>query len=249
MEELVAGYTPRMKNFGVRFVTLMVLLCAPALVGCDAAKDAAEKAATKATEEEAGVDSASGTKTDDDAKPASLAKQSGGAKTPQAAFEILKKSANGRDYKTLFNILTVESQDQMLIGALIGSGLALVPVGTKPRAGKKKELDAIFAKHGVKNGGKPKGGLAGMANPEKMMKDMAKDLAGIKDRAGLFNDLILFLEKSALSQRRLEVVSLTGLKVKGDRATGTLVLKGKTVPAEFRRVDGLWYVHLKKWPG
>lgn len=221
----------------VRFVAIAALL---AIAGCpdDGAESATTSVATAASASSA-AESAESV-----AEPAASSASKGGAKSPQAAFEKLKASANGRDYRSLFQVLTTPSQDKMLVGVLIGSGLSLVPVGTKARPGKKKELDAIFDKHGVKDSAKP----TGISDPMKMMEQMSKELAEVKDRAGLFDDLMKYLERSNLGQKHYEVVSLENLKQNGKRATGTVVMKGHPKrPVEFHEIDGLWYVYLTKW--
>lgn len=177
-----------------------------------------------------------------DSAPPPAAK--GGGETPEAAFALLKKGANGRDYRTFFSVLTTESQDKMLAGMIVGATITLAPIGTKANPDKKKELDAIFSKHGL--GDDVGKGAAG--NPVGLMQAMSAKLAQVKDRAGLFVDLFGYLEKNKLAEKRFEVVSLQGLKVSGDTAAGTAIMKGRTPrPVKFRKVDDLWYVHIEKW--
>ncbi len=173
-----------------------------------------------------------------------------GAESPKKAFEQLKKGALGRDYRLFFNALHTESQNGMLVGVLLGSAITLAPIGTKPNPNKKKELDAIFKKHGLEDG--PPQIAPGP--PEKMSEQIDTALAGVKDRAGLFHDLMLFLEKNSLSEKRVTALALENLKEPGgDTATGKVVMtfeNGKTQrkPVEFRKANERWTILIKKWP-
>ena len=168
----------------------------------------------------------------------------GGGKTPELAFELLKKGVNDRDYRTFFSVLTSESQDKMLVGMLVGAVITLAPIGTKANPNKKKELDAILKKHGLdENIGK-----GAVSNPASAMQAISAKLAKVTDRPGLFADLLGYLEKNKLGEKRYKVVSLQGLKVTGDSGAGTAIMQGRTPrPIKFRKVDRLWYVHVEQW--
>ncbi len=172
-----------------------------------------------------------------------------GAESPEKAYEQLKRGALARDYRAFFNVLHVESQNMMLAGQMIGAAITLAPIGTKPNPDKKKELDEIFAKHGVKDDGSP----VKPGPPEQMMAEVGKKLEGVEDRPGLFHDLMLFLEKNSLQEKRVNAMSLEGLKEQGtDKATATSVNtfengKVERQPIEFRRQDERWTIFITKW--
>ena len=56
--------------------------------------------------------------------PTTTKSSEGGAQTPQAAFDKLRDAVNKRDNRALFGMLTKQLQNQMLVGQLIGAGIA-----------------------------------------------------------------------------------------------------------------------------
>lgn len=172
----------------------------------------------------------------------------GGAETPEKAFDKMKKATDEDDWKTFFSMLTQEPQDKMLTGMLIGAAITLAPMGTKPNPDKKKELDAILKKHGLEDTQMDGKG----AGPDEIMKEMAKGLAKVKDRPQLFADLMKFLEKNSLQQKRFVLEKMEDLKVDGDKATAKIHMKdgkggAKTDQVELRKIDGRWYFHVLDW--
>ena len=136
----------------------------------------------------------------------------------------------------------------MLTGQLVGAAITLAPIGTKPNPDKKQELDAIFAKHGLDATPAASGPAAGA----KLMAEMTSRLEKVKDRAGLFDDLMKYLEKNGLSMQRETVLSMEGLKVVADKGTASVLVKGTSGqtekrPIELHKVNGRWYVHISEW--
>ena len=220
------------------YIALLSIACL--LQGCpdDDAPIKPDKPGTSSSSEAASSESSD--------KPKKAGK--GGAKSPKAAFAKVKKAASNEDWEGLFVMLTKEPQNKMLAGMLLGAAITTAPIGTKANPGKKDKLEAILKKHGVSD---MKSGSKG-GNPKDLMSEMAAKLDGVKDRPGLFSDLMKFLEENSLRQDRHEVISMDNLKEDGDKATATIVLKnqaGKTIKenVELHRVDGRWYFHILEW--
>jgi hypothetical protein len=96
---------------------------------------------------------------------------------------------------------------------------------------------AILKKHGIQDDSKTPG------FPE------------IKDKAGLLSDLSDWLEKNAPDRKPKLVVmadaELSTFKTDGDTATATVSMGGKkgSKRAEFKRLDGKWYIDFGAMPG
>jgi hypothetical protein len=171
---------------------------------------------------------------------------SGGAATPEAAFDKFTGSMQKKDYPTAMAALTPESQDMMLGMMAIATSFmsAFDPAGGK-------DAKAILDKHGIKSFD------ANMAEP-KDPKDAMKQLtAGVKDKPAAISELMVFMEKSAKDKggqtgptpgAELADAKLVDVKVEGASATGSIKMKkdgvDQTQPAKFQKIGEAWFVDL-----
>lgn len=168
-----------------------------------------------------------------------------GGKTPQDTFTKLKAAQEKKDHKAMASCLTSATLDKMNLGLTLVAGFATMGKDFKPDPAKEKELDAIFAKHGLKD-----------LKKQKSKEDAEKTMASIKDKPGLYADLITFIEKNSKkgSFNMPEFVELKDVKVEGETATGKLVSKRKgkdgkdetkTEDVTFKNVNGEWLMHIE----
>jgi hypothetical protein len=173
---------------------------------------------------------------------AAIAADTPKAATPEAAFENFKASAAKKDYKSLFNTITPDSQDVLLGGAALNIQVRAT-VDPKYAEGAK-----LLEKHGVK--------MLEQTNPTANRGPMAiikEAVAGVKDKAACFIELQQWAEKTfpeakANAGKMADVADskLVDVKVDGDTATGSLkvIQDGKETPQtiKFKKTGDAWYV-------
>jgi hypothetical protein len=158
--------------------------------------------------------------------------------SPEKVAESFKKAAGEKDWNTMFACMTQESHKTMLGGVMIGAGFS-----TFGDEKKKESFEALMKKHGV--------------DTSKKVGPNDDPMAGIKDKPALFGDLVEFLEKNSPQKKgekqksfseTFSSVELKNFKIDGDKATADVVGKDggeKEEPAEFRKIDGKWYLHFE----
>jgi hypothetical protein len=166
--------------------------------------------------------------------------------SPEKVGESFKAAAKAKDWKSLFACLTKESHKMLTGGVMLAAGFSTF--GDKD---KQESFEALLKKHGV--------------DPAKKFAVGGDPTAGVKDRAALFGDLIQFLEKNSPPPKagkprksfteQISSVKLTNFKIDGATATADVTQDGKRKrePAEFKKIDGKWYLHfenkIRKGPG
>lgn len=167
--------------------------------------------------------------------------------TPQKAAESFRKAAAAKDWKGAFACLTDESKDTLLMVMVLGSGFSTF--GDEKKAASLKEL---MKKHGIDEDKQKKKKLA----PGQMPFD------DVKDKAALMADLSDWMEKNSGENgkkgrksmaEQMAASEFSNFKIEGDKATADVSVGGKkkSRPAEFKKIDGKWYLHMamKAGPG
>jgi hypothetical protein len=158
-----------------------------------------------------------------------------GFDSPEAAFLGLKSAFVQDDWKTAASCMDKSSQD-LLAGSMV-FGVAFVATDGE----KRKEVEKLFKTHGIKPNEEGDVDLSG---------GMASLTADVKDKPAFIADVFEFIKENSddddfAGPGQIGMGTLTGLKTKGNSASGTVELKGsKNEPIEFRKIDGRWFVHL-----
>jgi DNA-directed RNA polymerase subunit RPC12/RpoP len=171
--------------------------------------------------------------------------------TPEAVWDAQKKATASKDWKTLYNTFTPESQEQLVGGvALIAQLLATRDEG----------MTALMKKHGVEsatsalNPSSP-GGFAQVLG--QMQEQMKKASNSIKNKQAFFVDVMeYFADKGEEFQNQMggqkaamipESLALKDVVIEGDAARGTqtinLMGRSMEMPVAFRKIDGSWLIH------
>jgi hypothetical protein len=171
-----------------------------------------------------------------------------GYRSPQAVWEAQKKALADRDWKTLYNTMTPETQDQVVGGLAFMVSMA----GTVDA-----RLTEIRKTHGIEDTSAPSN-PSGFADAlQKMQSDMSAAATTIKDKPGFFRDVMdYFQEKgdefnkqlgTAEVRKAMEAATLKDVVIEGDSARGTqsIQVMGGTLslPVAFRKVGGGWRIH------
>lgn len=176
----------------------------------------------------------------------------GGYRSPQAVFDAHYRAQANRDWNTMFNTLTPESQSQMT-GML--AGMLSTLSAFDPKIGELVKKYGITAQtRDVGKQGSDMQDLAAMF--AQMQKDMAAAADAIKDKRAFFVDVMSEMEElaedkganfSKLIERSREA-ELKDVVIDGDTARGTQsVTLGSSklnLPVAFRKIDGGWRIEL-----
>src|SRR5688572_16509966 len=95
---------------GLIFASVLASLLSGALLGCKGDSGGAAAQPTASTQPAPPRATPGG--------EGSTSASEGGAESPEAAFETLKKGVNTKEYRSFFKVLAKESQDQMLATAV-----------------------------------------------------------------------------------------------------------------------------------
>jgi hypothetical protein len=175
--------------------------------------------------------------------------------SPQAVFDAATAAAKKKEWRAFHGCLTKDSGD-VLAGQIAFLGLMIRGFAELDKTGKTKEklepLEKIYEKHGLTREVLEK--MKKDAKPSKDPKEMAlamKKLAGpIKDKAGFINEVLGLLDKVNPNKEKnpLEDAELKGVKIDGDRATGTSVTKSEGKAKEdkltFLKEGGGWKLEM-----
>ena len=168
----------------------------------------------------------------------------GGSSTPEGVFEKAKSAAKSKDWRTVYSCFNPQESDLFLFGMLMGASFSTM--SDKDVA---KELESIQTKHGLKEHPDMKSmGGSDPSNRNDMAKEAVKD---VKDKPGLFDDLMRFMEKQgkggAAFESKFVDVTLKDVKITGETATGQIVVAdGKSRPTAFVRHEGAWYLSMER---
>jgi hypothetical protein len=176
----------------------------------------------------------------------SLAVGCGGASTPEAAFQNMKKAAQDKNWRAYCNCLTEESQDTMA-GMMVLSGSMMQALGglagNQNQVGEK--IKGVFEKHGLSADAVEK--LKNEGPPMSMDKGLSSLSSAIKDRAGFLADMMEVMSEFGDAKKVTPVMddaTLTDVKIEGDTATGTVTAGGRSGPMHFKRVGSQWKIDL-----
>jgi hypothetical protein len=166
--------------------------------------------------------------------------------TPQAVFDAAKAAAKKGDYRTFHALLTPESGD-VVAGSLVFAGMVMKAAANLDKdADLIRKIDATFAKHGLTMA------VLDKIKPERPIKGFGKELTAaakkfarpIKDKGGFVQDMVTVLKMA----NPFGTATLEAVKIDGDKATGTIVVKqGKKErrePIVFKKIDGGWRIEM-----
>lgn len=162
----------------------------------------------------------------------------GGGSTPEAAYNNAKQAVQDKNWRGLYNACDPEAVEVLILGSMMGAGFA-----TMSNKDAKAELDEITKKHGLPENKAPMGGGDMKAAAKEALKD-------VKDKPGLFADLMAFMEKHMKDQGGMKN-EMTGdikdVKIEGETAKGTVTrADGKSSEIRFVRRNGLWYLSMDR---
>jgi hypothetical protein len=179
-------------------------------------------------------------------------------KTPQAVFEAAFAAQKKGDDRTFIGCLAPWTQRKMA-AAVAFSGLHQQFAAQGPKGEKYKEqfkmILAVLDKHGLSHDVTKK--FEGRLGKEKEQEAIIRELGGlIKEPVAFFGDLQEAYSRTEPFNRKRDLpaveAKLTDVKIDGDKATGTAILKvdGKEVkhPADFIKVGGGWRLAPEREP-
>jgi RNase P protein component len=158
--------------------------------------------------------------------------------SPQTVAKSFQEAAAKKDWKAMFACMTKETQQTLTVVMMFASGFSTL--GNKD---KEQSLHELMKKHGLDPKKKP--GLKG------------DPIAGVKDRAAFFGDLVQWLEKNSPKPEggkprksfsdQIASLKIANFKINGATATADAIRNGKKTgePLEFKKIDGKWYVHME----
>lgn len=163
---------------------------------------------------------------------------SAGGSSPEDVFAKFQKATENDDYKGAFNCLEETTQNGMVAGMVIMSGFMVMgdDDATKKleEVMKKHNLDDLDEKEMEKYKGDQKAAMDFVASKVKDKAQFFADVMGIAAKA-----------KNAGDNSFAMKGELKDVKTDGDKATGTVTLKGgKEEPINFVKVDGRWLIKL-----
>ncbi|MCH7988332.1 MAG: hypothetical protein IID46_04180 [Planctomycetes bacterium] len=151
--------------------------------------------------------------------------------SPEKVAESFRQACKAKDWKSVFACVTKESYDTLVFGTMKTAGFS-----TSGDEDKTNSLNELFEKHGI--------------------DDQIKKLAGnpvtvVKDKMALFDDLMDWLEKNAPASKKnmilqLASVRFSNFKTEGDKAIADFSMNGQKSgkPAEFKKLDGQWFLDM-----
>ena len=156
--------------------------------------------------------------------------KAGAGSTPEETYENMKAAMKSKDWKAMYGCMDPEKVDDAL--GMMAMGGTMMSMSKEDA---KKELAAIFEKHKF-------------TAPKDGQGDAKGALKGVSDKAGLFADLMGFMEKhspeNAGFRDKITGSTLKDVKIEGDNATAKSVsADGKDEQAmKFVRRTGRWYL-------
>jgi len=161
--------------------------------------------------------------------------------TPEAAFAAFQSAAKAEDPGKLMECMSPKSQNEFAFAMVMMSGfLPMKYMDDEAKAeALGKEVQAILDKHGLSED-KMKEMDPG-AEP-----DLNKFFAPVKDRGALVADVyaIIAREGPDTPLKMIAGMTMTDVKVEGDKATGKVVVDEKENDIEFVKVGGSWLVEM-----
>jgi hypothetical protein len=187
---------------------------------------------------------------------ASAAAQAKVYETPQKVFDAATAAAKKGDMKAFFALLDPDSVNQLTAGMAV-SATFVRGLADLDKTGKTKEalkpLEKVMDKHGLTAEATKK---LKPIKPEKDLQKLAKEakplLELIKDKPGFISDVLPVFEKLTKKGdgddgfKAMGSAKLKDVKVDGDKATGTVVMKkgdeDKSEPIKFVKVGKGWRI-------
>ena len=175
---------------------------------------------------------------------------SGGADTPEAAFNSFKSAVSNNDWKTATAQLTNESQDVLASGMMMMAAFASISFDADEAKANEESFNQLLAKHGLDKGAMESENEDENQDPSAAMKEM---MAPVKDKPAFVADMIAWIDEHAQDDdnglmEEITTGELKDIKIDGDSASGMIAMSkdGETneEPIEFRKVNGKWFIHL-----
>jgi hypothetical protein len=174
-----------------------------------------------------------------------------GADRPQAVFSALIAASKKNDHRAIIDCFSPEAQKAKAAGIGLYAIVDQAGAQAEDRKDFREQCALVLAaldKHGLSYDVTKK--FAPVLGDPKKWKQVQQDLQGMmKDPAGLYVDLAIAYDKSpSLGSKTYLMVdgTLTDVKVDGEKAKGTLVVKlgGQEVkgPADFVKIGGKWKI-------
>lgn len=162
--------------------------------------------------------------------------------SPDEAFAAFKSAASKNDMKGVYECMTVDSQNQLVMaGVMFAAFLPLQHMDNEEKAeAVGKEVNDILEKHG----------LTEEMTPEQQggdSADIAKYLSPVKDKGALVGELFALIQKEDPDSNMFEQMAdaeLKDLKIDGDMASGKFNIGDQEEEIEFVKVDGSWLIKM-----
>jgi hypothetical protein len=176
--------------------------------------------------------------------------KSGGADTPEAAFNTFKSAVGNNDWETATAQLTSESQDVLASGMMMMAAFASISFDADEAKAREESFNQLLAKHGLDKDQMDQDTAFGAEDPSEAMGDL---MAPVKNKPAFVADMIAWIEKNSDDENggmMEEITSgqLQGVEITGDTAKGKIAMTkdGETneEPVEFRKIGGKWFIHL-----
>jgi len=178
----------------------------------------------------------------------------GGYASPQAAFDAMKAAAEKKDWRGVFKCMTPDSQDGTA-GVMV---VEATMMKTTTRGGEEADeaktarhkIDEVLKKHGVDEEALEeleRGDMMPFSEVQALCKKLG---APIKDKPAFVAEMLAAKEEMNPdeSTRSFEDATLIDVKIDGDEATGTYIstVEGKRTgkPISFKRIGGVWLIHM-----
>ena len=162
----------------------------------------------------------------------------------EAVFARLQAVQMSRDFASFFNLLSEETQREVLPAAIFGASMSVQAASEAGREQREQELNAILARHGLG---------PDVTEPEAL----EQALAAVKKPGALYNQLMHFVLLYGSNFVRPEFVRLTQVVIddEGRSATGTAHSRVANTGLEsqhresseelrFLKQGGSWRLHL-----
>lgn len=154
--------------------------------------------------------------------------------TPEAVFAQFKNAMQDEDWESAITLINRESQEMMVMGMVMQAAFM-----TMEDESKGKELEAIFAKHGLEE----------LTQDDPNAEPVDFDALSEKLPAFVGEVADWIADNSEGEDEGFpEMGELSGLSIEGDKATATVSTEMGDQPIEFQKIDGQWKLNLAMGP-
>ena len=156
--------------------------------------------------------------------------------TPEAVYVAMVEATKNKDYKTMAELSTPDTQALMAGGMIFGAGFMTIEDENK-----EKELKELLGRHGIDmdDEAEPPADMS----PEEAMKAMVEP---VEDLPTFIDEIMTWMDKNSDDDSGgfAELGELGEVTVDGDSASAGGETDQGPQPIEFRKLDGSWRVHL-----